>query len=618
MVITKTNFINYARCPRFIALAEIKKERKEAEVDYLDYKNEEKAEIISELISNMYEAGEDDLEKDLIDVENEQLMAMIKYYNLVEEEASRLALKRFGGSIISAEETNDQKRFQFINNDYKYLCYVDIYNETDDSINIIEVKASTSNSFQSLGTKEKGTFISIFEKINNILYLKEDLNMIDLPEKKYFTQRKKLLNKFAEGKYVYDLAIQRFIIESSHKQAGREKELEKFKYYLAVLNSDYVFDGTYDGNKALYNPDDEGNELITFIDLTNITKEFLELIKEEASKIENYLNNPDASPYKLGKHCERNGNTQCKFFDNICGEKIPKTNSSLNYMNNGHGFKIEDGSRLKGLELINEGYLDMLDIPEAWIAKENHRIQRECLKNNEEHIDGEKIRALLETIEYPIYHLDFESFPCPLPRFRGEKAYSQSPFEFSLHIEYSPGECNKENDNIVFLAKSFNDEREDLIKCLIENIDTTKGTMLAQWVPFEKLVLKNLAKIFPEYSVNLMKIHDMGFDLLWLIKTQKEKYLDLGFNEERASTVNYYNHRLSGSYSIKNTLPLFSTLSYDDLDIQKGTDAIVHYANYPNMSEVELAKSHKALIEYCKQDTWAMVEILDKLRQISN
>ena len=82
----------------------------------------------------------------------------------------------------------------------------------------------------------------------------------------------------------------------------------------------------------------------------------------------------------------------------------------------------------EGLELINEGYLKMEDIPLSWLTKENHLIQRNCLEKHTAYINKEKIRKALSIIEYPIYHLDFETFPCPLPRFKGEFPYIQSPF----------------------------------------------------------------------------------------------------------------------------------------------------------------------------------------------
>ena len=59
-------------------------------------------------------------------------------------------------------------------------------------------------------------------------------------------------------------------------------------------------------------------------------------------------------------------------------------------MNNGQGFKTEDGTRIKGLDLINAGYIHMLDIPESWITNSNHHIQREALISGKPYINKEK------------------------------------------------------------------------------------------------------------------------------------------------------------------------------------------------------------------------------------
>ena len=93
-------------------------------------------------------------------------------------------------------------------------------------------------------------------------------------------------------------------------------------------------------------------------------------------------------------------------------------------------------------------------------------------------------------------------------------------------------------------------------------------------------------------------------------------FLELGFDKERSSKVNYYNKDLSGSYSIKKTLPVFTDLKYTDLEIQNGTQALVEYSKYKYMNDSQLTRTVNALIEYCKQDTWAMVEILRGLRKL--
>ena len=619
MAVSKTDFINYSRCVRYAVLDKIKKERFDADISISEYKNQEKREMIEEMLCSMYDfEGEEEV--DLVDVPNRQLEAMMDYYKQVELEAGRLTEKYFGGQTVFSKDTYTQECIDFNRNGIKYLCYVDVYNENDKGINIIEVKATTTNAYKKLGYKNKDKeFISIFEKNGPFYKLKEDCfdinSSIDFDVEKYQKQVDKLLDRYGIGKYVYDLSVQRFMLEGEYKESGNLNGIDNVNYYLAVLNADYVFDGTYKDGQAIYNQDENGNEIINFFDLTSITKKMQPIIENDANKIERILFDPVDQKCDLGKWCGYKKPGGCKFFNAICGKDIPHKNSSLNYISNGQGFNTPEG-RIKGLDLINHGYLKMLDVPEEWITRKVHHLQRECLEFNKEYVNKEKLKDGLNQLKYPIYHLDFETFPCPVPRFKGEWPYIQSPFEFSLHIENEPGVCDKQKNNYVFLAKTHKDEREELVKALVEHIDGNKGTLFAQNVPFEMGRIKELAKIFPEYKDRLMKIHDRGFDLLWLVNTSSKMYESLGYNEEDSKVFNYYHPDLSGSFSIKKTLPVFSDLSYKDLTVKNGTEAIVEYANYDKMSNEEYNIKYQALIDYCQQDTWAMVVILNELRKL--
>ena len=621
MAITKTNFINYTRCRRYVALEEIHKEKLMADISIEEYQKEEQNDKLTELIGCMYEIDEEDQEHDLIDKENRYLEVMMKYYKQVEQLAGTYVKNTFKGKTIFSDNNFMQECFDFNSNGIKYLCYVDVYNESKDQKNIIEVKATTTNKFLSLkGNHLKKDKYSIFLKKDNILYLKDEICNYDIeaemPLEKYQNLRKKLFDRYNVGKYVYDLAVQRFIIEGEYKESNNLESLSNTHYYLAVLNHEYVFDGTYENGKQVFNPDSNGNEIITLIDLTKVTAELQKYILADKEKLEKYLNNMDATSCELSNSCEYKKQTQCKYFNQICGQIIPPKNSSLSYKRNGFGFKDENKNRHKGLDLINEGYINMLDIPESWITQENHKIQRNCLITHKQYIDKEKIKVMLKQIEYPIYHLDFETFPCPLPRFKGETPYIQSPFEFSLHIEKAPGICDKYKDNFVFLADSHEDCREEMIKAMLKYMDPNKGTLFAQNVAFEKGRIKELANIFPQYKEDLMKLYNRGFDLLWLLDTNSKIYKELGYSEEEAKKMNFYDSFMSGSFSIKKTLPVFTDLKYDDLEVKNGTMAIIEYASYPYMSKEEFKLKYQALIDYCQQDTWAMVAILDSLRKI--
>ena len=88
--------------------------------------------------------------------------------------------------------------------------------------------------------------------------------------------------------------------------------------------------------------------------------------------------------------------------------------------------------------------------------------------------------------------------------------------------------------------------------------------------------------------------------------------------ERLASGINYYNNMLYGSYSIKKVLPIFTDLSYADLVVRNGTEAVFVYGMLPNLTEKEYEDKYLALRKYCQQDTWAMVEILWGLRRKFN
>ena len=261
-------------------------------------------------------------------------------------------------------------------------------------------------------------------------------------EKGLEDKEKKFYNKYSDvGVYVYDLAYQRYVIENS-KEYNPEKE---YKYYLAVLNHEYVFDGTYDSNgEPVYS-----NDIISFIDFTDVTRKMMSLIEEDMKRVVSYLDEMNASPTNLGLYCERKKTRQCIFYP-ICFKDLPEENSIFTYVYNHHGFTDERGIKHLPYDLINkEQKYHMLDIPASWLTRENNQIQRAVVESGVPHIDKGKIKVGIDQIKYPIYYLDFESFPCPLPRYKHEKPYQQSLFQFSLHVEYEGKKLDENKDNIL-------------------------------------------------------------------------------------------------------------------------------------------------------------------------
>ena len=641
--------------------------------DDIDAERERREEILGELLDSMKDSTMGDAEFSEEDDEkfdsapSPEHEALLPYYNQVENEALRVAKKYFHGSFISdSRNVQKQKLFEYKRNGHTYRCYVDIYNENENEINIIEVKATTNRKYlywiKYNGDKKenKGLFFRntndrkdritypLFVKDTNFWHLNTaDSTVSDVALETFTKKKEELLDRYSKvGKYPHDLAFQRFVIEHRLRQLGDNRPVN---YYLAVLNSEYIYDGAIDKNgKCVYNTIDD-QEIITFLNLNRITEEYQEKILEELAYLESYISTPHDVNKKVdvGKHCAWGENTECLFWSH-CFQKlrgVPDTNSANKYMNSDQSFKA--CGIIGKYQLINEGYYKLDDVPLDWLKNKKHLIQRDCYDNGTEYVDQEKMTYWFDQLEYPIYHFDFEGFPCPLPRFKGESPYRQSVFEFSLHIEREPGVCDKEKDNFIFLNEEyFDDERKALAKAIVDHFEynedgSLKGTMLAQFTSYEKGRLEELAALYPEYSAKLLAIRDKSADLLHLLRNNemyermyekkygKEEYEKMkremkkgkSTGIENVEIFNYYHKDLSGGYSIKKTLPvLVPSLTYKGMDVGNGVQAYIAYINYdsaqPTFNTLRTkADRREALKRYCQQDTWAMVEILRAVRE---
>ena len=81
---------------------------------------------------------------------------------------------------------------------------------------------------------------------------------------------------------------------------------------------------------------------------------------------------------------------------------------------------------------------------------------------------------------------------------------------------------------------------------------------------------------------------------------------------------NVYHPRFLGSFSIKYVLPaLIPDMSYENMEVADGTEAGLAYERMigGKLDTDKREKVRKALLEYCKQDSLAMVRLLDHLNE---
>jgi hypothetical protein len=181
--------------------------------------------------------------------------------------------------------------------------------------------------------------------------------------------------------------------------------------------------------------------------------------------------------------------------------------------------------------------------------------------------------------------------------FDNSKAYQQIPFQFSVHYK------NNRNAELIhkeYLAEANGDPREEFIISLLKATEQS-GTILAYNQSFEISRMKELSIDFPKYSST---IEERILRIMDLMVPFAKRW--------------YYSPLMNGSYSIKAVLPaLVPQLSYKNMAIGDGGTASAAYLTLFNNSDANQVESvRNNLKEYCKLDTFAMVQVLELLEKI--
>lgn len=245
------------------------------------------------------------------------------------------------------------------------------------------------------------------------------------------------------------------------------------------------------------------------------------------------------------------------------------------------------------------GYRSVLDPkPEEFSGKDSRLYQR----IQAAHRSGRAILEpgagdLLSALPYPRYYFDFEGIDLPVPYWQGVRPYEQIPFQWSCHVERAPGQF----EHFEFLDVSGNDPSLPCIEAMLRVIPPEgDGPIIVYYQTYEKCRLEELAERHPLHADALNRYIARLVDLHPIVRD------------------NYYHPGMRGSFSIKKVLPTVAPgMGYEELgEVADGTAAQVAYlyaAFEPGMSEGRRAELKEKLLAYCKQDTWGMVEIAQKL-----
>lgn len=278
-----------------------------------------------------------------------------------------------------------------------------------------------------------------------------------------------------------------------------------------------------------------------------------------------------------------------------CGEPYPCPLQPLcwAFLPENSIFDLYHGGK-KCFELFEGGATGITDIPPDYELNGKQQIQVNSVSAGEEYVDRHEIQAFLDSLQYPMYYLDFETFGSAVPLFDGTRPYQNIPFQFSVHVVPHIG---GKATHFSYLADGGEDPRPALAARLREVLGDS-GSIVAYSAIFEKSVLDDLAGALPQYRNWVNGLQDRMVDLL-----------------RPFSDFHYYHPGQKGSASLKNVMPALTGISYEGLTINDGRLAAVAYmaATYGETTEDERKSIRQALEEYCGQDSGGMVEIVNRL-----
>ena len=393
--------------------------------------------------------------------------------------------------------------------------------------------------------------------------LKNDIDGVIIYEVKSSTHLKDI--------YIDDISYQTWVL----KKLG----LNVKKSYVVYVNSNYIREKDFDINK--------------YFIINDVTDKInLDMVEENIKRLKKVINSNTEPTNDLSISCSKP--YSCPFFK-YCTRNLIKPNVF------DIGWRTSINEKL---EYYYKGIISYPDLLNKANLNSKARVQVESYVNNlPAKINKDVIKKLLDSFTYPLYFLDFEAYQEAIPTIIGTKPFQQICFQYSLHYYL-------ERDGVLFhkefLSSDYNDNpMYKLCQQLCKDIPKNCPVVVYN-DSFEKPRLKEMASLYKEFSDHLLNIESNIVDLLPIFRNQE-----------------YYVKEMGGGASIKKVLPaLFPSdpnCDYNNLkQVHKGDEASEAYLSLKDLNSEDESELRKNMLIYCERDTYAMVKIYERLREVVN
>jgi len=507
------------------------------------------------------------------------------------------------------------------------IIRIDILKKTENTFNLIEVKSKSWDS----SDKDQGKRIddSYYEDVAfQVHVLKEAYPGYHVNPFLYMPDK----SKYAET----DALPGYFTVMRDEQNATKGfKKLEvKFNYTLGSIEHKKIM------NSSLMElVDVSGNVAQCEAVISNASAEFLKSLSPDLSKTQAELDtNCFKCEYRVKDEFTPNGFREC--FGKLAD---PSPHISELY----HLGSIRDKLRDKyGNQLIGSGKTGLFDVDPEALSKSDgtfgargtrQLVQIENTRSNREWV-SDQMKAELNSWQYPLYFIDFETSTSPLPFHKNMRPYETIAFQWSCHIVRAPG-GKPEHHEWINTEQSF--PNFEFARKLMQLIGHN-GTPL-MWATHENTTLRTILDQMDHRE------HIDEELRLWLESIVKRDKNDDGrFVDMNNFTLRHYFHPdMKGKTSIKKVLPAiwnnndflheipwFSKYSkfkngkpispYDKLmemmhveenaeTVKDGTGAMRAYLEMmfgSGQNDQKVKDNWKdLLLQYCELDTMAMVII---------
>ena len=531
-------------------------------------------------------------------------------------------------------------------------------------------------------------------------------------EKDSFFDKKKSKITSSWHSYVYDIAFQKYVVSNSLQKGdvkayltlvnkSSETDLDGLNQYFTIEKKDgntlvKVKDGLRRSDlgkvKLLINKnvDDECFKIQNeFPVKTDLGEEiiFTDFVQRCSDMYENNIR----TQVNIGKKCKdcqfkNTKNTDLKSGFNECW--LSQTNLTERQIND-ENLSTEiwgggGGSRSLSGELIEKNIYLLKDVDEDDIAskvssstydglspseRRMEQINRVKENTSESYFDKDGLKEQMDTWNYPLHMIDFETSSVALPFFKGMKPYEILAFQFSHHTIDKDWNIKHENQYICFERNTF--PNFEFVRKLKDAVGDGEGTIF-RYHNHENTTLNKIREQLL-LSDEIDKIDLISFiDLITHDKKQNRKGRRDMVDLFKLVTAYYYSPHAKGSNSIKAILPAIisesaflkkkygredlygsdleiSSLNFEnhcwitdgltnpyktlpqvfpdyDNDMIESVEPIetlkelsdggaaltaYNYLQYSNVSEEQREYLQQALFKYCELDTMAMVMILE-------